>query len=144
MEFILNTSMLCRLDVTKLGRVCSAPLPVLVCCAAMLCASCKVGPDYRTPPAKVASQWAQELVATNSPPAASEVFWWRCLNDPVLNELVTAAQRNNLSLQAAGVRVLEARAQLNKSIGNLFPQQQGISAGIDYSRSITGRVRLRE
>ena len=44
----------------------------------------------------------------------------------MLNELIDSAFRNNLSLQMAGVRILEERAQLNKSIGNLFPQQQNI------------------
>ena len=33
--------------------------------------------------------------------------------------------------------MLQARAQLNQSIGNLFPQQQGASGGINYQRTGT-------
>src|SRR5262249_28083024 len=32
-------------------------------------------------------------------------------------------------------RVLQARAQLNQSIGNLFPQQQGVSGAVTYDRT---------
>jgi NodT family efflux transporter outer membrane factor (OMF) lipoprotein len=35
------------------------------------------------------------------------------------------------------VRVLQARAQLNQSIGNLFPQQQGLSGAVNYTRLST-------
>ena len=70
---------------------------------------------------------------TNRPFSAAENYWWRNFDDPVLNQLVETAFRNNPSLQAAGVRILGARAQLNKSIGNLFPQQQGISGQANYS-----------
>jgi len=42
----------------------------------------------------------------------------------VLNALVETAYRQNPSLCAAGVRVLEAQAQRGITIGQLFPQQQ--------------------
>ncbi len=60
----------------------------------------------------------------------------------MLNELIDTAFRNNLSLQMAGVRILEARAQLNKSIGNLFPQQQNLSGQVNYTRLDDGVVNL--
>lgn len=77
---------------------------------------------------------------TNRLSGAADAHWWRQFADPVLDQLVEVAHRNNLSLQSAGVRILEARAQLNKSIGNLFPQQQGISGSVDYSRLSDGLV----
>ena len=101
---------------------------------ALFASSCKVGPNYSTPPAKVAGQWTQSLALTNQHHSAADTYWWRYFDDPVLDQLVETAHRNNLSLQGAGVRLLEARAQLNKSIGNLFPQQQGISGSVNYSR----------
>src|SRR5262249_25782709 len=63
-----------------------------------------------------------------------ETYWWRSFNDPTLDELIQLACQNNLSLQVSGVRVLQARAQLSESIGNLFPQQQAISGGVNYTR----------
>jgi NodT family efflux transporter outer membrane factor (OMF) lipoprotein len=106
----------------------------LICALAVLAVSCKVGPDYQTPSANVAGQWMENPAATNRPPDLADVYWWRHFNDPVLDRLVTNACRLNLSLQVAGVRILEARARLNKSIGNLFPQQQGVSGQLNYSR----------
>ena len=52
----------------------------------------------------------------------------------MLNRLVETAYARNLSLQIAGVRILQARAALNATIGNLFPQQQGAAGGINYYR----------
>ena len=111
-------------------------LALLLC---LFASSCKVGPNYATPPAKVAGHWPDPAL-TNQAYSAAEDYWWRKFADPVLDQLVETAFRNNLSLQIAGVRILEARAQLNKSIGNLFPQQQGISGSVDYSRLNDGLV----
>ncbi len=113
-------------------------LPLLL--PALLAGACKVGPNYTTPPADVAGQWTPSPAVTNEAPGAAERYWWRHFDDPILEQLVQVAHRNNLSLQVAGVRVLEARAQLSKSIGNLFPQQQAISAGVGYSRLNDGLV----
>lgn len=113
---------------------------MLVLSLTLLAGACKVGPNYATPGAKVAGQWTPGSPVTNRAFNSADIYWWRYLEDPVLNELIQAAHENNLSLQVAGVRVLEARALLNKSIGNLFPQQQGISAGLKYSRLSDGLV----
>ncbi|HEY5913560.1 MAG TPA: efflux transporter outer membrane subunit [Verrucomicrobiae bacterium] len=116
---------------------------ILATALALTAASCKVGPNYIAPSAKVAAQWSQNAALTNAAAPAGDAYWWRQLGDPVLDELVQTAHRNNLSLQAAGVRVLEARARLNKTIGNLFPQQQGVYGGVNYSRlsdGLTSRI----
>jgi len=109
---------------------------------ALSAASCKVGPNYTTPSARVAGHWREGPAISNQAYSMAEEHWWRSFGDPVLNELIDAAFRNNLSLQIAGVRIREARAQLNKSIGNLFPQQQSISGQVNYSRLDDGVVNL--
>ena len=50
----------------------------------------------------------------------------------MLNALVTNAYSQNLTLKQAGMRILQARAQLNITRGELFPQTQDLSGG--YSR----------
>ncbi len=115
-------------------------LPILAVTLALLAVSCKVGPNYTTPAAKVASQWQESSILTNRAYSAAEEYWWRYFQDPVLDQLIESAFRNNLSLQVAGVRILEARARLNKSIGNLFPQQQDLSGAVNYSRLNDGAV----
>ena len=92
-----------------------------------------VGPDFKVPQAEVEKQWLERKAVSGKPYGSPEIFWWRNFNDPVLTRLVQMAYDNNLSLQAAGVRILQVRAALNHSIGNLFPQQQGMSANLDYA-----------
>jgi NodT family efflux transporter outer membrane factor (OMF) lipoprotein len=58
--------------------------------------------------------------------------WWTIFNDPILNSLICNAYLQNLSLRAAGMRVLEARAQLAIAFGNLLPQTQ--TATGDFTR----------
>jgi NodT family efflux transporter outer membrane factor (OMF) lipoprotein len=102
--------------------------------ALVLTAGCLVGPNYTTPKSDVAPQYLPSPVASPAPLNAADAYWWKVFNDPVLDGLVESAYQNNLTLQIAGVRVLEARAQLNKSIGNLFPQQQGVSGAVTWNQ----------
>ena len=106
---------------------------ISVAALAMSVSSCMVGPNYTTPKAPVADQWTPKSASTSQPSVAAEAFWWKRFDDRVLGQLIDTACRGNLSLQAAGVRVLQARAQLNKTIGELFPQQQGLSSQVDYN-----------
>src|SRR6185436_20352314 len=50
--------------------------------------------------------------------------WWRNFNDPVLDQLVAEAQRVNPSVRTAGIRIMEARAQLGIAGSGLYPQVQ--------------------
>jgi NodT family efflux transporter outer membrane factor (OMF) lipoprotein len=59
--------------------------------------------------------------------------WWTAFDDPVLTRLVHEAYEQNLSLRAAGLRVIQARAIRGIAVGEFFPQEQGISA--NYSKN---------
>jgi NodT family efflux transporter outer membrane factor (OMF) lipoprotein len=93
-----------------------------------------VGPNYTTPKSDVAPQWLPSPAAEEKSLNAADAYWWKVFGDPVLDDLIESAYRSNLSLQIAGARVLQARAQLNQAIGNLFPQQQGLSGAIQYDQ----------
>ena len=98
------------------------------CLALLWLTACTtVGPDFETPQAPVAEKWqeAQDPVYKSGDIDAS---WWKVFGDAVLNELIEVAYRQNLSLQAAGLRILEARAQLAIATGTQYPQQQ-LAAG---------------
>jgi NodT family efflux transporter outer membrane factor (OMF) lipoprotein len=89
-------------------------------------ASCMVGPNFSTPQSKIQPHWRKYAGISDRPNLLAENSWWKQFNDSTLNSLVETAYRNNPNLQAAGVRILGARAQLNSSIGNLFPQRQDV------------------
>ena len=54
--------------------------------------------------------------------------WWRHFDDPVLDQLVTEAQRLNPGVRTAGIRIMEARAQLGIAGSALYPQLQQVSS----------------
>lgn len=96
-----------------------------------------VGPDYQQPKTQVAEEWnIANHGVENSP--AQDAQWWKTFHDPILDQLITLGYQNNLSLQSAGVRVLQARAQLAQSVGELYPQQQGISSSLTRQRIASG------
>jgi outer membrane protein TolC len=105
----------------------------IIVAAALLAIGCMLGPDFKRPPAPVASNWVESGdPALDSRPEYPD--WWKVFNDPVLTRLVESAYQQNLTLRSAGVRVLEARAQLGVAIGELYPQQQTVGASLSYNR----------
>lgn len=87
-----------------------------------------VGPDYVKPVAPEPEKWIDSGNPKIESKEADFSQWWAIFNDPVLNELVGSAYEQNLTLQIAGLRIMEARAQLGIAIGNQFPQQQQANA----------------
>lgn len=99
---------------------------------------CKVGPNYCTPAAPVAQDWidADDKRVINDPVEAAA--WWTTFNDPVLNQLISEAYAQNLTVRQAGARIMQARALRAITVGELFPQQQDFSA--QYSHNLTTGV----
>ncbi len=96
---------------------------------AMFVGGCAVvGPDYQ-PQAEptLPAQWnaADAAVAART---ASQ--WWQQFHDPVLDTLIDRGARQNLSLEAAGLRIVQARAALGISEALIFPQQQQLSGSL--------------
>jgi len=83
-----------------------------------------VGPDYVKPTAPAPEEWLAPPDAKDDTMETELSAWWKVFNDPVLNTLVESAYQQNLTLQVAGLRILEARAQLGIAIGNQYPQNQ--------------------
>ena len=91
----------------------------------VLLAGCTtLGPDFAEPEAEVSPTWNESEDEQINTETAENKTWWLVFEDPVLNELVSIAYQQNLPLQIAGLRILEARAQLGIAVGNQYPQQQ--------------------
>jgi len=91
-----------------------------------------VGPDFIKPDAPVADQWLESHDSTILSEQGDVSNWWTVFNDPTLDSLIEKAYQQNLSLQIAGIRILEARAQLGIAVGNSYPQAQQVSAGLGH------------
>jgi NodT family efflux transporter outer membrane factor (OMF) lipoprotein len=98
--------------------------------ALLLLSSCMVGPDYVPPATETASQWLEAEDKRLNTTSTHDQNWWTTFNDPVLNRLIDRAYLDNLNIRVAGVRVLEARAQLGVAIGDLYPQNQQLTSSL--------------
>ena len=95
---------------------------------AVCLAGCTVGPDYQRPTVVSPDAWRMDY------PKATDVAntkWWEQFGDPVLNELVETALRENLDIQIAAARVDQFIGALTSTRSQLFPQ---IGYGADASR----------
>lgn len=114
----------------------SGRMLTLVLIIVLLLSGClKVGPDFQRPDSVVSPDWIEagdERLRTGS---ADYREWWKVFNDPVLNGFIDRAYRENLTLRIAGIRILEARAQLGIAIGNIFPQTQQASGSVERIRT---------
>lgn len=102
-------------------------LPILLAAACL--AACTVGPDYKAPKADLPADWTEAKAAAES---LDLRLWWRKLNDPVLDQLIDSATRQNLDIKSAVSRLRQARAE--RGIANLV-DTPSVSAGASYTRS---------
>jgi NodT family efflux transporter outer membrane factor (OMF) lipoprotein len=115
---------------------------------AFLAAGCTtLGPDFKEPEANVAKEWVEvdDAEITNQPAAHPE--WWTVFNDPVLDELIETARSQNLTLRSAGLRVLQAHAQLGIAVGSKYPQVQQVSGSasrVEISENAADNIALLE
>lgn len=98
-----------------------------------LSACMMVGPNYKEPKTKVADHWLNNNLMIKKTPL-QDANWWNVFHDRTLTSLIFEGYHNNLSIQSTGVRVLQTRAQLAQSVGELYPQQQAIVGNYTYQR----------
>jgi len=103
----------------------------------------KVGPKYARPPAPVAEHWIETADQRVRQDNGEINEWWTVLHDPVLNDLIQSAYRQNLTLREAGFRILEARATRAIAVGEIFPQTQVSNGGYSstgVSENVANRI----
>jgi NodT family efflux transporter outer membrane factor (OMF) lipoprotein len=112
----------------------------------LLAGGCAVGPKYvaPVPAAPVAFIGANAVEGRAGDAATVDMAeWWRSFADPALTALVERALAQNLDLQQARARVMQARAALKAADAALLPSAQiGGQAGRTYQSLDTpiGRI----
>jgi NodT family efflux transporter outer membrane factor (OMF) lipoprotein len=92
-------------------------------CVVLVTGCAMVGPDYEAPEAPVGERWiGPEWEEGERDVDLSK--WWDVFDDPVLDALIERAYGQNLPLELAGLRVIEAQARRGIAIGSLYPQRQ--------------------
>jgi NodT family efflux transporter outer membrane factor (OMF) lipoprotein len=93
-----------------------------------------VGPDYIKPEETLQKDWISAPASKLDKRNAQLATWWKVFNDPVLNKLITEARSQNLTLQATGARIFEARAQLGIATGLEYPQLQQANGNVNQKQ----------
>ena len=104
------------------------------CIAAALAAACTVGPDYVKPVVEPPPAWRIDY------PQAVDIAntrWWEQFDDPVLNQLVASALRDNRDLVIAAARVDAFIGQLVTTRSQYYPQA---NYSVNASRNRTTAV----
>ncbi len=94
--------------------------------AIFLLGGCAVGPRYVAPVSSAPSAYVggAAVEARPSIAAVDMVEWWRSFHDPLLTSLVERALAQNLDLQQARARIVQARAALKTANAALLPSGQ--------------------
>ena len=92
--------------------------------AALLAASCEVGPDYE-PPVMEEEVIEESFGAVEDPAFSSDeadiTEWWEVFDDPMLTSLIHRAEEGNKDLKLAVSRVSEAKARLGFAKAGRYP-----------------------
>jgi outer membrane protein, multidrug efflux system len=102
-----------------------------------LLAGCTVGPNYHRPAVDTPPAYRGETTGRSSVASAESLGnekWWQVFQDPVLQQLIRTALKQNYDVQIAASRVLEAQAQLGITRANQFPMA-GAGADIYSERN---------
>ncbi|QEM84124.2 efflux transporter outer membrane subunit [Halomonas binhaiensis] len=121
---VLNLNIAPSTEEQCLPRPCAWLVMVLM---PLLLSGCiTLGPDFEEPEVTWLADWQSDLYGQASAGSGESDlrFWWQLFDDPVLNELIETARRENPSLRIAGLRILESRAALGIAGSNLYPQLQ--------------------
>lgn len=93
--------------------------------AVLLAAGCNVGPKFVKPEVKLNDKWSGAGDPRFAPHGEIDRAWWKSFHDATLDRLVEAAYQQNLPLQIAGLRIMEARAQLGLARAQQYPTNPG-------------------
>nr|WP_315592403.1 TolC family protein [uncultured Cupriavidus sp.] len=97
----------------------------------------RVGPDFSVQREAWPAQWHSDAVAQASLQEAMPDMgqWWQVFGDPILERLIAEADAQDAGVRIAGLRVMEARAQLGMALAGRYPQVQQAGADIMYVHS---------
>ncbi|VVP84609.1 Cation efflux system protein CusC [Pseudomonas fluorescens] len=111
-----------------------ATRPLLLFALLALGGCIRLGPDFQSPGEPWVDHWNTPNLEHASQRALQPDIrqWWQIFADPTLNQLIAEADANNSSLRIAGLRVMEARAQLGIAQSGRYPQLQQLGADSIY------------
>ena len=92
---------------------------IVILLMALVMTGCAVGPDYKRPAVSTPLSWMAEEKETQD---LINTAWWDQFNDPVLNDLIHSALKENKDVKIAAARVEEFIGRYGFTRSALFPQ----------------------
>ncbi len=127
-----------QLNAKKNKMPLGARLMITLLAAAALAGCAAVGPNYRPPTIEMPNSWQTTDDPALLPRAELVKNWWSLFNDPLLDQLIQTATRNNRDLLAAIARMEEARANLGSTRGERLPRVDANGSAIRQETSDNG------
>jgi multidrug efflux system outer membrane protein len=81
--------------------------------------ACTMGPDYVKPEVDISNEWR---IKPERSKAIVKPQWWKAFNDPVLDDLIVIALKNNQDARIAAARVQEFAARVDIASSGFYPQ----------------------
>lgn len=105
-------------NLARTGRT----LTLAVLCAVL--SACALVPSYERPELELPSE-SQAGTQLAKAQYKQMAHWWRRFDDPRLNELISSAMANNLSIALQAAKIQEARARLGLAQAQFYPTLGG-------------------
>jgi multidrug efflux system outer membrane protein len=109
---------------------------------------CAVGPNYHRPVVQTPDAYhdlSNNVEAQAHAASLADLSWWQIFQDPVLQDLIRTALKQNYDLLIATERINAARAQVAIARSALFPQLSGngnFSGGKEQFFPLTANILL--
>ena len=107
---------------------------VVAACSAAAAAACTLGPDYARPLVDTPAAWRIDYPKTVE---VANTRWWMQFGDPVMDDLIDTALRENRDVRIAAARVDQFMGALTATRSQLYPQ---LGYGADAARARASRV----
>ena len=91
--------------------------------------ACAVGPDYKRPVIDTPQVWRLEEAQAGG---VADTVWWEQFKDPILNDLINVALKDNKDIRIAAARVEEFIGRYGIAGSSLYPQ---VDAGASGTRT---------
>ena len=107
---------------------------VMVTVGVLALGACSTMPGRQATAPVLPSAWSDVETAQNE---AALTDWWKGFNDPALDSLVSEGLASGPSVRLAALRIKEARALSQQTLGQFLPEISGQLGG-QYTRAIDG------
>jgi len=106
---------------------------------------CMLGPNYKRPKVEIPGEFRgaspqdatqpsgapAQQASTPAAPALGDQKWWEVFQDPMLQDLIRAALKQNYDVRIAAARIMEARAQLGITRADQLPTINAGATGLN-------------